>query len=70
VTRGRSWRRKQNADHRERVHLPPGQGGAQERPALHEVRRCYPFVPLLTGRFVRDYEWKDQVLRRRSFMVP
>jgi len=27
-------------------------------------------VPLLTGRFVRDYEWKDQVLRRRSFMVP
>jgi len=35
----------------------------------HEIRRCYPFVPLLTGRFIRDYQWTDQSFRRRSFMV-
>jgi fatty-acid peroxygenase len=35
----------------------------------HEVRRCYPFVPLLTGRLVRDYAWNDRVFRRRGFMV-
>jgi fatty-acid peroxygenase len=35
----------------------------------HEIRRCYPFVPLLTGRFVTDYRWEDQSFPRRSFMV-
>jgi fatty-acid peroxygenase len=35
----------------------------------HEVRRCYPFVPLLTGRLVKDYTWSGRLLPRRSFMV-
>jgi len=35
----------------------------------HEVRRCYPFVPLLTGRLVRDYEWRGTTFRRGAFMV-
>jgi fatty-acid peroxygenase len=39
------------------------------RAFAHEVRRCYPFVPLLTGRLVSDYQWKDRRFRRRGFMV-
>jgi fatty-acid peroxygenase len=35
----------------------------------HEVRRCYPFVPLLTGRLVRDFAWARGRLPRGSFMV-
>jgi len=35
----------------------------------HEVRRCYPFVPLLTGRLVRDHTWKGHLFRRRNFIV-
>jgi fatty-acid peroxygenase len=35
----------------------------------HEVRRCYPFVPLLTGRLVKEYHWNDRVFPRRGFMV-
>jgi fatty-acid peroxygenase len=35
----------------------------------HELRRCYPFVPLLTGRLVKDYAWDDRLFRHRDFMV-
>jgi len=35
----------------------------------HEVRRCYPFVPLLTGRLLRDYTWHGRRFKRRDFMV-
>ena len=33
------------------------------------MRRCCLFVPLLTGRLVRDYAWNDRLFRRGSFMV-
>jgi fatty-acid peroxygenase len=39
------------------------------RAFAHEVRRCYPFVPLLTGRLVKDYAWNDRLFRHRDFMV-
>jgi fatty-acid peroxygenase len=39
------------------------------RAFAHEVRRCYPFAPLLTGRLLKDYAWNDRVFRRRDFMV-
>jgi fatty-acid peroxygenase len=35
----------------------------------HEVRRYYPFVPLLTGRLAREFRWGDQVVQPRGFMV-
>ena len=34
-----------------------------------ELRRCYPFVPLLTGRFVKNHAWNDATFPRRSFIV-
>jgi fatty-acid peroxygenase len=50
-----------------------GRLAAGEPPVLrafaHELRRCYPFVPLLTGRLVKDYAWNDRLFRRRDFMV-
>jgi fatty-acid peroxygenase len=39
------------------------------RAFAHEVRRCYPFVPLLTGRLVKECRWQGGVLPRRGFMV-
>jgi len=53
-------------DWRER--LATGQP-ADLRAFAHEVRRCYPFVPLLTGRLVNDYTWQDTRFRRGGFMV-
>jgi fatty-acid peroxygenase len=35
----------------------------------HEIRRWYPFAPLLTGRLRRTYEAAGVRLRRRSWMV-
>lgn len=35
----------------------------------HEVRRTYPFVPLLTGRLRRPLTWAGRTFRRRSFLV-
>jgi fatty-acid peroxygenase len=35
----------------------------------HELRRFYPFVPLLTGRLLKDYEWEGATFPRRAFMV-
>jgi fatty-acid peroxygenase len=35
----------------------------------HELRRWYPFTPLLTGRLLREYEWRGNRFRRRSFMA-
>lgn len=35
----------------------------------HEVRRCYPFVPLLTGRLLWRYEWQGRSFPRRGFLV-
>jgi len=35
----------------------------------HEVRRCYPFVPLLAGRFVRAHTWQGRRFGRRSWIV-
>jgi fatty-acid peroxygenase len=50
-----------------------GRLAAGEPPVLrafaHELRRCYPFVPLLTARLVKDYAWNDRLFRRRDFMV-
>jgi fatty-acid peroxygenase len=42
---------------------------AQLRAFAPEVRRCYPFVPLLTGRLVKDYVLNERLFRRRAFMV-
>jgi fatty-acid peroxygenase len=46
-------------------------GGSPEelRAFEHEVRRWYPFVPLLTGRLVRDHTWEGRRFRKRSWMV-
>jgi fatty-acid peroxygenase len=35
----------------------------------HELRRWYPFTPLLTGRLLKDYEWAGTRFPRRSFMA-
>jgi fatty-acid peroxygenase len=35
----------------------------------HELRRWYPFTPLLTGRLLKDYEWAGIRFPRRSFMA-
>lgn len=35
----------------------------------HEVRRWYPFTPLLTGRMKRNYRWGKRVYRRGDWMV-
>jgi fatty-acid peroxygenase len=35
----------------------------------HEMRRWYPFTPLLTGRLLKDYEWAGTRFPRRSFMA-
>jgi fatty-acid peroxygenase len=35
----------------------------------HELRRWYPFTPLLTGRLRRDLEWRGTRFPRRAFLV-
>jgi fatty-acid peroxygenase len=35
----------------------------------HELRRWYPFVPVLTGRLRREYVWGGRSFPRRSFLV-
>jgi fatty-acid peroxygenase len=35
----------------------------------HELRRWYPFTPLLTGRLLRDCPWAGGTLPRRGFLV-
>ena len=35
----------------------------------HEIRRWYPFTPLLTGRLQKSYAWAGRTFRRRSWMV-
>lgn len=43
--------------------------GVHLRAFEHEVRRWYPFTPLLTGRLHRRYQWGDRTLRRRAWIV-
>lgn len=35
----------------------------------HEMRRWYPFTPLLTGRLLQDFEWGGTRFPRRSFLA-
>jgi fatty-acid peroxygenase len=42
---------------------------AELRAFEHEVRRCYPFVPLLAGRFLRAHTWQGRRFERRSWIV-
>ncbi|CAA9349252.1 MAG: Fatty-acid peroxygenase [uncultured Nocardioidaceae bacterium] len=45
-------------------------GSADELKAFeHEVRRWYPFTPLLTGRMVTEYVWEGRTFPPGSWMV-
>lgn len=46
------------------------EGTDDERRAFeHEIRRWYPFAPLLTGRVRRDVHWAEGTVRPRSWIV-
>jgi fatty-acid peroxygenase len=50
--------------------LPLAAGSVQHLRAFeHEVRRWYPFTPLLTGRIKRSYRWGLLTYRKRDWMV-
>jgi fatty-acid peroxygenase len=56
----------QHPDVRERL----AAGSAEHLRAFeHEIRRWYPFVPLLTGRLARDHTWRGHRFPRRSWIV-
>ncbi len=42
---------------------------AELRAFEHEIRRRYPFAPVLTGRLVRNFTWRNRRFRRRDWMV-
>jgi fatty-acid peroxygenase len=42
---------------------------ADRRAFEHELRRWYPFTPLLTGRLLHDLDWEGRTFPRRGFLV-
>ena len=36
---------------------------------VNEVRRCYPFFPMIVGRATRELHWHDEVLRPGTWML-
>jgi fatty-acid peroxygenase len=47
-------------------------GAAPERDALlltHEVRRCYPFFPVVGGRALRGFEWRDRSFEEGDWVL-
>jgi len=58
-----------HALHVHRAFIPEGQHEDQNRSIGHEVRRLYPFFPVIGGRVLNPFDWRGAEFERGEWLV-